>query len=138
MPRTNRWMRARPFVLVALCLVAMSASACSFPGTDCISIGVFGIHVTVVDAATSQPLSGATVTLVDGSYTENLFLGSATNASVGMYGALERAGVYSVTVAAAGYQTWSQNSVVVRRAGSCNSIQPTTVSARLTRINSAT
>ncbi len=69
-----------------------------------------GVSVTVVDAATNQPIPEYRGIVRDGSYSDSLRFGGA---------AYERAGTYSVTVEADGYLTWTRAGVVVTD-GACH------------------
>jgi hypothetical protein len=111
----------------SLTTVAILSSGCSLITTsDCVSIGVSGIRVTVVDQRTRQSPSGAIVTLTDGDYRETL-MGRG-----GVYnGAAERPGTYAITVEAPGYSTWTRNNVRVVRGGSCNYLKSVAVTSEL-------
>ena len=80
-------------------------------GLACTDIYVFGLNVTVKDDATGTPICDATVTAVDGAYTETLqvqaFGGDCTYAGAG-----ERAGNYTITATKSGFMNATQNAVV--------------------------
>ena len=93
----------------------------------CTDIFVYGINVTLTDAETGQPIEGATLTLTEGSYSETMesFLGS------GQYvGAGERAGTYTLTAEADGYESTTVTNIFVD-ADECHVI-PVTLTVELT------
>ncbi|MBN1490638.1 MAG: carboxypeptidase regulatory-like domain-containing protein [Phycisphaerae bacterium] len=76
----------------------------------CTDIFVYGINVTLTDADTGAPIAGATLTLTEGTYSEILeaFPGS------GQYvGAGERAGTYTLTADADGYESKTVTNIVI-------------------------
>ena len=86
---------------VASMLAIVSVGECPLipPPVFCTQICVYGLSVNLTDADTSDPVSGAVLTLVDGDYTETM-----QETDPGRYvGAGERAGTYSLTVQAEGY-----------------------------------
>lgn len=101
--------------LFALCLPLFMALSCESSDNDpiyCTDEFVSGLHVTVLDAATGQPLiEDVQVTAVDGSYHEVL------HTNFGMeyvfLGAGERIGNYTVTVTKDGYQTYISSPIAV-------------------------
>ena len=71
----------------------------------------YGIEMLVVDADSGVPsASGATMTLREGTYVESTI--GREDGSL-LFGAPERAGTYTVTVARSGFHTWVQTDVVV-------------------------
>lgn len=69
-------------------------------GVVCTAVFVYGVNVTVADE-NGNPVSGATLTLTDGDYTEVM-----EEFEPGTYvGAGERAGTYSLTVEAEGFES---------------------------------
>jgi len=72
---------------------------------------VYGIHVTLKDTQTSQPIIGATLTLIDGPYSEIMM---EDQSGMGTYsGAGERAGTYQLIIETDGYQNMSIEGIVV-------------------------
>ena len=72
---------------------------------------VFGLTVEVVDSLSGAPRAeGATLTLRDGVYVEST---TESFDGLSMSGAGERPGTYVVTLARAGYHTWSRTGVVI-------------------------
>jgi hypothetical protein len=134
--RTKRPIRRRdstPWLLAGLTATALLACGPDGPtGTVCTALAAYGLQVQVRDSITGVPAGrGAAVTAQDGSYQETLaYLGSVyPQDSLTFVGAVERAGVYTVQVAKAGYRAWSRAGVVVTR-DACHVI-PVTVDARL-------
>ena len=108
-------MRARRMLVAALALFA----ACSSRGEEgepspdgiaCTMEARSAFAVTVLDAATGARVSGATVRVTDGSFSENL------TEYDGVYsGAHERSGTFTVVVSAPDYQQWQRAGVEVER-----------------------
>ncbi len=95
-------------------------------GQPCTMVYVYGVNAEVTNAETNAPISGATLTLRDGTYIEVM-----QSVAAGEYfGAGERKGTYTLTVAAAGFQTVTVEDIVVR-ADPCHVI-PVTVKVPLT------
>ncbi len=113
--------------VIGVALVAVLASSCLLmTSSDCVSIGVSGIQISVVDKRTNQIPSGTVVTVTDGDYRETL------TRSGGVYvGATERPGSYSIVVEAPGYARWTRDNVSVVRTGSCQYLQRVTLSSEL-------
>ena len=81
-----------------------------FPdGIVCTLVYVYGINGSVTDADTGEPIDGATLTLKDGFYQEQM----QSSQNGGFAGAGERAGTYSLTAVAPGYQTKKIDDIVV-------------------------
>jgi hypothetical protein len=71
------------------------------PGTVCTTLYAYGVSVTLTNATTGEPISDATLTLTDRAYVETMQL-----IPTGDYvGAGERAGTYTLTAAAPGFET---------------------------------
>lgn len=88
---------------------------------------VYGLSVEIVDATTGAPLAeGSTLTVVDGTYVENV-----TDSWDGrsMVAAGERPGTYTVRVERGGYQSWERSGVRIS-ADECHVI-PRSLEARL-------
>lgn len=118
--------------LIAVCAIGLSGCQGLFE-SDCVSIGVTGIIVTVVDAAGTTAISSTPIVrLIDGAYEE-----TATRAGNDLphrlTGAIERTGTYSVIVEAEGYATARRDNVVVTRAGNCNYLRQVELTIPLTR-----
>jgi hypothetical protein len=100
-----------------LLLFALFAAAVSCSDDDnnndviCTEEARAGLNVTVKDAETNQMLGeGVTVVAKDGAYTETLqFL----DAPAQFVGAWERAGTYTLTVTAQGYETYTSQPIAV-------------------------
>lgn len=118
----------RRVLLSLVLLVAASSSllACEV-GMSCSTNYVFGVVVTVRDAATHAPLTTATVTLVDGAWREEL---TARPLETEYRGAGEREGTYAITVAAPGYRTSVARTVTVT-GDECH-VQPVSLTVDLT------
>ena len=101
---------------MALTLAALLVGACGGGGTEdlgCTGDARAGIGVVLRDAVTTAPIEGATLTLREGDYVETLW-----ELSPGEYsGALERAGVYGLTLEAEGYESDSREDIVVTTDG---------------------
>jgi hypothetical protein len=103
----------------AAIVAAMTCGCGLFPPTTCTLEAVFGINISLVDAA-GEPVTGATITSRDGEFEETL-----TELTPGNYaGAVERAGSYDLTIEAEGFATVElQNLDVI--AGDCH-VEPIT------------
>jgi hypothetical protein len=96
-----------PFLMMSSCSDDDDQIICTTEFVD-------GLRVTVLDQSNGQPLvGGVTVTATDGTYTESLQLVEGTNNLFA--GAGERAGMYTVTVAKSGYQTFTSSPIAVTR-----------------------
>jgi len=74
---------------------------------------VMGLNVQVLDAQTGAAIGGATLTLVEGDYTEILEESFSSVTSGSYFGAGERPGTYTLTVQAAGYQDVTLEDIVI-------------------------
>ncbi|MEP6765190.1 MAG: hypothetical protein ABJB66_12800 [Gemmatimonadaceae bacterium] len=103
---------------------------------DCVSIGVSGIAVTVIDAAThNAPESVPSLRVTDGAYVEIQTKPSSQAELPVLYAASEREGVYQVLVSAQGYRDFSVDGVrVSRESGSCRALKTVKITASLERI----
>jgi hypothetical protein len=123
--------------LIAALAVTAGAAGCTgarAPGAPggiaCTLQFVYGLAVTVQDAATGRRVCDAQVTAVSGSYRETLLaLGSSEDCSYA--GAGERAGVYELTASRAGYASTTSSNVRVE-ADVCHVI-PVRVTIALTK-----
>ncbi len=122
-------MRSSAFGTIVVVFSTIASAGCSLvTSSDCVSIGVSGIHVTVLDRQTRQTPAGAVVTVTDGEYRETLVRSGGVFA-----GAPERTGSYTVIVEAPGYVRWTRENVNVIRRGSCNYLQRVTLTSDLER-----
>jgi hypothetical protein len=104
-------------VLAALCLAGCTEGVT--PPVACAAYAAAGLGVTVTNADTGQPICDATVTAVEGSYSEKLVPVACTYT-----GAYERAGTYVVKAARDGYASKEVGSVrVVMGGGDCPHVE---------------
>lgn len=115
------------FGLRVVCVaLALPAAACSNPlaNNDCSTLGVAGITATVVDARTNKaPSATASVQIEDGAFSEAYSAPIPQSDPPRYSGAIERTGIYRLTVRAAGYKDFVVDSVVVTRSGRCQYLQ---------------
>ena len=107
-----------------LCAFLAGLANCSWPIWNAGSINCGAsiepaVVVEIQDARTGVPLAeGARGVVRDGAYVDSLrphaMRGPAPFVLLSRAAALERPGIYSVTVAAPGYKTWTLHGVVVR------------------------
>ena len=104
--------------LVLPALMACDAITGLFSG-DCTTIAIPAISVTVVDSVSGAPLAhGSTVRARDGAYADSLVVPADTSSTPFPIGlALERAGVYQVSVSHPGYRDWSAANVRASKDG---------------------
>lgn len=77
-------------------------------GTICTAVFIYGLTVNLTDP-NGDPVTGATVVISEGIFSETL-----TPVQDGFYtGAGERAGTYTLTVTATGFEPVTQNNIVV-------------------------
>ncbi len=108
-------LRLAPFVVGALlagaCLDVTNPNPCA-PG------GIYGLTLAVRDSVTGLPAAAdASGVVRDGSYEE--VLSGIFGNILHLVGAVERAGVYDITITKAGYQEWTRAGVSVV-AGVCH------------------
>jgi hypothetical protein len=94
--------RAARLLTVAISLTSAACDPLVFDRA-CTAILVYGLSVTVVDAATGESICDATVTAVEGTFT-GTFERFGRSPTCSYAGAPERAGTYEVRVAREGYQ----------------------------------
>ena len=85
-------------VTMALMVLGLPLAGClpQFDGTACTDLFAYGVNATVTNATTGAPITDATLTLTEGTYTEVMQL-----IPTGDYvGAGERAGTYTLTATA--------------------------------------
>jgi len=113
--------------LLVLCAAAL---ACGCPPEDmvaCPTVAASGLSVDVTNDATGQPLCEATVTAIEGSYSETLVANGCR-----YFGAWERPGTYAVRVAATGFASKTIADVRVEMgSGQCPHVQETQLSVSL-------
>src|SRR5438876_6759286 len=81
----------------------------------CTALFAYGVSSSVTNAATGAPITNATLTLQDGDYTEVM-----QSFPTGDYvGAGERAGTYTLTAQAPGFETKTIEGIVVTQ-GECH------------------
>ena len=116
--RTYRSLRSKVlagFAVLAPLAVCGLLSGCGGGGAGgfCTDLYAYGLNVTVSDGSTFQPVCDATVTAVDGEYTETLMPLPASSSSCAYVGAGERPGTYTVTASKSGYMNGTQSNVKV-------------------------
>jgi len=121
--------------ILALLTVAAAAMRGCITGTVCTTQFVYGINITVVDSATADPPSEATLLATSGTFTDSV--GPRAPSQWVANGPLvlvlstagERAGAYSVTVRSPGYRNWTRTGIRVT-ANECH-VNPVNLTARL-------
>lgn len=98
-----------------LCLIILVAAASCYEGASgpivCTEEARPGIILRVFETATMDPVTeGLEGELVDGEYQENLAALPSDNV---LFGATERAGLYTATVRADGYEEWQLSGIRV-------------------------
>lgn len=102
-------------------------------GGDCVSLGVFGIAVTVTDASTNgAPTAVPSLRIEDGAFVEEYAQPTPRSNPPSFYGAIEREGTYAITISASGYQTYTASNLRVTRSGKCNYLRGVNLSVKLT------
>jgi hypothetical protein len=115
------------FIIVLLAFSAASVTSGCLVGGACTTELRYGVNVTVRNARTGVNIDNAVVTIVEGSYREPL----TDPARSGVYvGAGERAGTYTLTVTATGFQPAAPRTLTVS-AGECH-VSPVSVTVDLT------
>lgn len=100
----------RLLLCASLCLLGLGPASGCVIERACTTLYAFGVSATVRDARSGAPISGATLVLVDGTYRETM----TSFGVAGSYaGAGERAGTYTLTATANGYQPSAPRTVVV-------------------------
>jgi hypothetical protein len=113
-----------------LVLLAACSATCGEDRTPvaCTAYAAAGLGVAVTNAATGQPICDATVTAVEGAYSERLF-----EVSCSFTGAYERPGTYVIRATRAGFLPNAVGSVgVVMGGGQCPHVEQTRVTVSLT------
>jgi len=94
--------------LIGLLILVAGCPLAGSPGLVCTDVFIYGLTVTLTDDH-GEPITGATLALADGSYTETL-----QNLENGAYaGAGERAGTYTLTIEAEGFMPVTIEHIVV-------------------------
>jgi len=123
--------------LVGAAAVVFGLVGCESPSEPviCTTIAVQAITLTVVDGVSGQRVCDATVTAVDGSFSQVLppFPGSAPDCTYS--GPTERAGTYELRVSRAGYQPAIERNVRVT-ADQCH-VMPVRLTVTLNRTSQA-
>ena len=98
-------------LIALLTLTGLPFTGCPIDGggTICTLQFVYGVNATVTHADTGEVIEGATLTLTEGEYSETM-----QELSPGNYaGAGERAGSYTLTVEADGFDTQTIEDIVI-------------------------
>jgi hypothetical protein len=119
--------------LLGICAVGLCLAGCESPADPviCTAIAVDAIVVTVVDGASNQRICDATVTAVEGSFSQEL-RGFPAGTDCTYSGPTERAGLYEVRVSKSGYVPTNMTNVRVT-ADECHVI-PVRLTIPLTRV----
>lgn len=115
---------------LTLAILPLVLAACDVVDpTVCTDEFVYGVQVTVVDVATAAPVTeGLEGTLTEGAYVEEMQV-QGVNGNI-LLGAGERAGTYSLTIRANGYETINESGIVVTE-NECH-VNPVSLQAELT------
>lgn len=111
----------------ALLILTLFAASCDSPAEPvaCTDIAFFGIQVEAVDVRDGSPVNeGLAGTIIDGAFFEELQVSGSE-----LFGALERPGVYAVTVTATGFEPWIRTEVAVEE-GVCH-VEPVELTAEM-------
>jgi hypothetical protein len=122
-------------MLGVVILAAAAMRNCIIDPVVCTANFKFGINITVVDSATAEPPSEATLLATSGTFTDSV--GPRAPVQTVANGPLvlvlstagERAGLYSVTVRSPGYRDWTRTGVRVT-ADECH-VRSVSLTARL-------
>ncbi len=102
----------KSFGLVSLVTLFLVGCPPIFDGVICTEIFAYGLNATVTDG-NGDPVAGATLTLVEGDYTETM-IEIDPMGQTGVYvGAGERAGTYSLTIEAEGFDTITLDDIAI-------------------------
>jgi hypothetical protein len=115
--------------------LVLLASGCDFVFAPCTSNEKAGITITMMDSVTQGPVvaDSVTVMIVDGSYADTIrFTNVRPDPVTHLPLALERPGVYDVSISATGYRSWVRNDIRVRD-GRCH-VETVRATARLQRL----
>lgn len=121
---------------LVLAIVGTVATACNnpFASSDCSTLGVAGIVVTVVDAGTNRaPTATPAIRLEDGAHVEEYTTPFPQSDPPLYSGAVERPGTYRLVVSAAGYQDYVMANINVTRGGRCNYLSGVRLTVPLVR-----
>ena len=101
-------MRKASLYTLMFAVVSVVSACMEYRGPVCTAVYAYGLTVTVKDES-DNPVSGATLTLSEGSYQEIL-----NEPNPGVYiGAGERAGTYSLMIFADGFETVTVDDIFV-------------------------
>jgi hypothetical protein len=121
-------------VAIALLILLLSNGACFLlpdDGIACTAIFVYGLNVTLTAEDTSAPISGATLVIREGAFSETM-MELTPSIDPGKYvGAGERAGTYTIDVSAAGFV--SKTIVGIQIGEDICHVIPETLDVELTR-----
>ena len=93
----SNWVKSSTISIAFACLSACSTEWRSFPG--CPPVVLPAVEVNLTNAQTGAPISGATLTLIDGEYSETL-QESGSGAYLGAFG---RSATYTLMIQAEGF-----------------------------------
>jgi len=108
-------MKPQAYLLMALLAAGVACGGPYSSGTACTAEYIPGVVATVTRSDTGKPVSGATLTLTEGQFTEQM---SEPPGLPGYYnGAFERPGRYTLVVGAAGFSGKRIDPIVVLHDG---------------------
>lgn len=113
------------------CIVALQNS-CGLFFSNCDNVGHYSVVVTVSDSRTGQrPLVDLLLVLSDGQSADSVTYPAGSGPPVQLAAGLDRVGTFTVTVAAAGFATWTRSGVVVEYDQECEQGKTRRLSASL-------
>ena len=125
--------RSYRLMTLSVCIGILAAAGCSSSAPTavaCTGDPVFGLQVTIENAATGTPIIDSTsVVITDGSYKESYVLPVAGLTPGTISAASERAGTYSISIRRTGFAAYDTAGVTVTK-GACH-VQPVQVVAKL-------
>ena len=102
----------KSFGLVSLVALLLVGCPPVMDPVVCTEIFVLGLNVTITDGH-GDPVAGATLTLVEGDCTETMIEIDAMGQTGVYVGAGERAGTYSLTIEAEGFDTITLDDIAI-------------------------